>query len=540
LFEADEIERPEIVIGLVGALGTDLDSVEATFENALVAVGYTTSHVRVSRLLQQMWEGRESPPPLSSETHLDELMDIGDQLRIAVGHGGAAAALAVMDISSSRGDASRSESDVSDWREREAHATVVRSLKHPEEVRLLRAVYGPRFVLVGAWSPLAERKRDIERGLSRWHADRNEHWRAQHSSRLMKRDEKDGAHRLGQRVRDTFELADAYISLMPGMDIRQDVERIVRLLFGAPFETPTWEEQAMYQAAGARLRSADAGRQVGAVIVDEHRELLVTGTNEVPKAGGGQYWTGDVPDHRDFRLGYDGNSRLKFDLVVDLLELLKSADDWLDDSKSRLEAEDLARRALEGPLAHSRIDDLLEFGRVAHAEMAAICTAARRGTPICGTVMMTTTYPCHECARLIVASGISKVVYIDPYPKSKVPEMFADQVTEDSRAGGSLVVFEPFQGIAPRLYRSVFTMPDRTRDNVTGQYDSWSPLTAQPRLVAEAEALYPIQRMEDSVIERLKKALEAARWIPTVESDSIEPERSAGRTTDDHSRGQSR
>jgi cytidine deaminase len=67
-----------------------------------------------------------------------------------------------------------------------------------------------------------------------------------------------------------------------------------------------------------------------------------------------------------------------------------------------------------GPLYRSRIGDLLEFGRVAHAEMAAFYNAARRGTPIAGKIMLSTTYPCPECARLIIASGITKVVYIDP------------------------------------------------------------------------------------------------------------------------------
>src|SRR5579871_385409 len=62
--------------------------------------------------------------------------------------------------------------------------------------------------------------------------------------------------------------------------------------------------------------------------------------------------------------------------------------------------------------------NVIEYGRCVHAEMAAIVDAARRGVAIAGCTLYTTTFPCHECARHIVAASIRQVVYIDPYPKS--------------------------------------------------------------------------------------------------------------------------
>lgn len=514
LFSGTAADRPEIVIGLVGALGADLARTESAVAAALYCVGYRSESVRVSDLIAQ--EEPRLPqtrkPPL---TRTDERMDQGDALRKAIMHGAAAAALAVIRISANRAQgAPGSAGETERPQERASVATIVRSLKHPEEVRLLRSVYGRRFVLVGAWAPTEERRKDVADRLRRDHPGQTDGWYADHVSRLLQRDEKDSKQRLGQRVRDTFELADAYISLLPGRDEATQAQRLIRLLFGAPFETPTWLEQAMYQAAGARLRSADAGRQVGAVVVDAEGELLVTGVNEVPKAGGGQYWTDSVPDHRDFRYGYDENERQKLDLVVDVLHRLHGAPGWLDPKRQAADVALLAREALKGPLAKSRIGDLLEFGRVAHAEMAAITTAARRGTAIGGSTMITTTYPCHGCARLIIASGIKRVVYVDPYPKSQVPAMYRHEISEGPSADAGHVVFEPFAGIAPRLYREVFAMPDRSRDDITGDYAQWDPAVSQPRLVADAEANYPIGPLEEGVVVEMITALRAAGWTP--------------------------
>lgn len=513
LFGGPEVERPEIVVGLVGALGTDVEAVDRAVKDALVGVGYRSETVRVSALISELAanSGMVFPEPV---TKIDGLMDLGDALRQAVDHGAAAAALAVLGVSGLREGQDRAESG-----EVESHATVVRQLKHPDEVRLLRSVYGPRFVLVGAWAPRAEREKAVADRLRRHHPGRKDAWYSEQVSRLLGRDEKDGEDRLGQRVRDTFQMADAYVALLPGREISPQLTRLVRLLFGAPFETPTAFEQAMFQAAGARLRSADAGRQVGAVVVDGDGELLVTGTNEVPKAGGGQYWADDDVDHRDFRYGYDGNERQKLALVTEVLQRLKDAPGWLAEGRAEGDVEEMALEALNGsgPLKDSRIGDLLEFGRVAHAEMAAICTAARRGTALGGMTMLSTTYPCHECARLIIAAGISRVVYVDPYPKSQVPQMYRHEIVDGPVDDDRRVVFEPFQGIAPRLYRSVFAMPLRARDEATGDYLDWDPAQSRPRLVAEAEISSSVGPLEDSVINRLEVALRDAQWLAEAE-----------------------
>jgi cytidine deaminase len=503
LISGEYSDRAEIVIGLVGALGTDVKKLQSGLVHALATVGYRTTPVRVSELMDELAGSRIT----GSATTLDRLMDVGDALRAAVSNGAAAAVLAIAAIRKARAEAA-SETAA----ERQSHATIIRQLKHPDEVELLRSVYGPRFILVGAWSPQSERENAVLSRLEADHPGRGSGWYAEHQRDLLDRDEKDALNPLGQQVRKTFELADAYVSLLPGSDPEPACTRLIRLLFGSPFDTPTMEEQAMYIAAGARLRSSASGRQVGAVVVDKSGEILVTGTNEVPKAGGGQYWPNDPEDHRDFRYGFDVNDRHKLQLLTEIFQLLASESGWLSSEGMRREPQDLARLAMKGPLAGSRLTDLLEFGRIAHAEMAAICTAARRGTPLGGQTMYTTTYPCHECARLIIAAGITRVVYVDPYPKSQVRDLFRHEIVDGPYSGADRVIFEPFTGIAPRMFASVFALTGRARDQVTGEYAEWQPTLAPPRLVADARATMSYTSMELGVLKQQRDRLAAAGW----------------------------
>lgn len=505
------VRRPEIVIGLVGALGTDLDPVEAALTDALRLVDYQTDQLRVSLLISRLHDAT-GQPPTGAQTRMEVLMQQGDQLRAAAGPDGAAA-LAVSEIRTRR------DARAGDGGTRPV-AVIVRSLKRKEEVKRLRAVYGPRFVLVAVWSPREEREKAVSSRLRDDHPGHEDGWYAAQTAGLMARDQQDPNDPLGQNVQSAFELADVYLAARSGRSITEPTARLVRLLFGDWFVTPTRDEQAMYQASGASFRSSAAGRQVGAVVIDGDGEIVVAGTNEAPKAFGGQYWAGDVPDHRDFRYGFDENDRQKLAIVEDILQRLRTHG-WLSDKVPDAGAVTPGKVALakDGPLHDSRIGDLLEFGRIAHAEMACICTAARRGTPLRGLTLYTTTYPCHECARLIVTAGIREVVYVDAYPKSQVSQMYADEVDEGPDARPDRVSFRPFEGIAPRLFRGVFAKTGRGRDPASGKYDSWQPAEAPPRLVVDADVTHNPNVLELKVATELGRRLRAAGWAVPGLSD---------------------
>jgi deoxycytidylate deaminase len=118
---------------------------------------------------------------------------------------------------------------------------------------------------------------------------------------------------------------------------------------------------------------------------------------------------------------------------------------------------------LERVLKESKISDLTEFGRVVHAEMDALLSCSRAGIPTVGTTLHCTTFPCHNCAKHIIASGVKRVVYVEPYPKSRALDFHSESIQlksefDLSTEENSQVSFEPFIGVGPRRFLDLFSM----------------------------------------------------------------------------------
>ena len=214
-------------------------------------------------------------------------------------------------------------------------------------------------------------------------------------------------------------------------------------------------------------------------------ELISVGCNDVPKAGGGLFWPGDPGDDRDFQIGYDNNARAKVEILAEVLKALDAARVF---DKGDRDLSDLASDLLHGPSKQEfegiQLSSLLEFGRIVHAEMAAISEAARLGIPLRGATLYCTTFPCHLCARLIIAAGIARVVYIEPYPKSKTGELYSATVRIDvprdpQGSGTSHVHFESFVGVAPTRFMQLFKM-SRRKDQ-RGDVVGWDKNAALPK-----------------------------------------------------------
>lgn len=66
-----------------------------------------------------------------------------------------------------------------------------------------------------------------------------------------------------------------------------------------------------------------------------------------------------------------------------------------------------------------------------HAEQNAIIFAARHGISTEGCTMYTTIEPCHQCVKLMIAAGITRVVYSEGYYREdidrKAKQEFSDQ-----------------------------------------------------------------------------------------------------------------
>jgi cytidine deaminase len=304
---------------------------------------------------------------------------------------------------------------------------------------------------------------------------------------LVRRDFAEEGRKQGQRLGKTFPLADYFVSLEPKSDLDAHLLRLVRLTFGDPYISPTRDEQGMFYAQAAALRSLDLSRQVGAAIVTSNGDLLTTGCNEVPKFGGGLYWGEDQFKARDFELGHDSNVRIKTEILEDVFSrprrpsehedaLAEDSNEtqelvpWLSEEALKQTDRQLARQALFGKkpfMNASLLFDVIEFGRAVHAEAAAITDAARRGVSTTGSRLFCTTFPCHICARHIVAAGVRDVVFVEPYEKSRTAELYSDSVSvEPTEEVPSKANFKAFVGVAPRRYMEFFQLSgDRKKKN---------------------------------------------------------------------------
>jgi len=61
-----------------------------------------------------------------------------------------------------------------------------------------------------------------------------------------------------------------------------------------------------------------------------------------------------------------------------------------------------------------------------HAEQNAITDCAHRGVSCNNSVAYITHYPCKNCAKLLIASGIKKIYYINDYKNDDVVKHFSN------------------------------------------------------------------------------------------------------------------
>lgn len=114
----------------------------------------------------------------------------------------------------------------------------------------------------------------------------------------------------------------------------------------------SWDEYFMGVALLAAERSKDPNTQVGACIVDSDNRIVSTGYNGFP------YGCSDD----EFPWGRDGDTQET------------------------------------------------KYAYVVHAELNAILNA--RGRSVVGTTLYVALFPCNECAKSIIQSGITEVVYL--------------------------------------------------------------------------------------------------------------------------------
>ncbi len=132
-------------------------------------------------------------------------------------------------------------------------------------------------------------------------------------------------------------------------------------LFMSDDARPGWDKYFMNLTESIALRGTCTRRRIGALIINEHKEIVASGYNGNPR---GQAHCSDMGCIRD-------------------IQGIKSG-------------------------------DKMEVCTAVHAEMNALIQAGREAR---GGTLYCTVLPCNTCAKMILNAGIKRVVYRDDYPE---------------------------------------------------------------------------------------------------------------------------
>jgi cytidine deaminase len=471
----DPLEYPEVVFGICSPIGVDNRLITEIISAEMRYYNYEYHKIKITDIMKDIKVKGAELKERPFDERYDTYIKYANKIRELFGLPSSLAVLSCIAIKSKRREINeKSGREANSYLERMCY--IVDQLKRPEEVSLLRQIYGRLFILISVTSDDARRLQVVSNRIAADLGDGRPTEEDISSARLlMARDQDEGEVTSGQRLRDAFALADLFVDIDNRESAQNSVGRFLKGFFGSNAISPTRDEYGMYTAKGAALRSMDLSRQVGAAIFSVDGEVVTQGCNEVPKAGGGTYWSGDSSDFRDYVLGRDENERIKRSLLVDVVRVLGKGGYLKEDKGSD---KSLIERVVDesyvkgSPIRNMQLMDILEFGRIIHAEMSAICDAARLGRSIKDGILYCTTFPCHICSKHIVASGIRRVVYIEPYPKSYAINLHSDSISVQGDCESKKVIYSPFIGISPYRYREIFERGKRKGES--GEFMDWS------------------------------------------------------------------
>lgn len=458
-------QSKDIYLGLCGYVGCGMRTINEIAEEISKEWGYNVVHIRISALLGNPLYFEPAALTASKSTQANrhlKLQDTANKLRKHYNRNELLAEAAIAAIALEKKNIDYTNEDY------KGTVFIIDQFKRPEEVELFRVIYQHNFYLLGIL-------RDLDYRITNLIADES----TKDDLHLIINIDNKSSDPHGQRTGETILDSDFFIknNFSQKSELKKKVERFFGLIHGKNGLTPTFNEKGMYAAFSTSLQSACLSRQVGAALFDDEGNLLAVGKNDVPKAGGGLYSSDDVDnDHRCVHKSgkcYNDTNKLKIkERIKNVLSNEVSAVLGIPAGQAIADI-NLTRllnsldKIAESIYKDSKISSVMEYSRSIHAEMDVITSMARKQNgDTKDKILYTTTYPCHNCARHIVAAGIKKVVYIEPFDKSLALDLHNDAITKNEES--SKVIFSDFEGISPRRYNKFFRPTDERKDDKTG------------------------------------------------------------------------
>jgi hypothetical protein len=203
-------ESQELIIGFSGAIGCGMASVTPVVTTLLENAGYTVKHLKLSKIIERMLDTGQIPEwneaLIADSNRYEKLQLAGNKLRSKI-RADFLAEISIAVISMlrlrelSEGSTPKSAAVTESIPSRTAY--LVDQLKHPDEVRLLRTVYGNLFYLIGVLTGEGQRRKNLSAELT-----------AQQVTSVMVRDRQDEDDS-GQQLDKTHETCGLFFAEQP-------------------------------------------------------------------------------------------------------------------------------------------------------------------------------------------------------------------------------------------------------------------------------------------------------------------------------------
>jgi deoxycytidylate deaminase len=478
----------ELIIGLCGPIGTDVNYISKYLKEILEdAFNYRCIEISLSGFIKKIHDIKKTDK--RDYNYYDDLIKKGNQLR-KKHENDILSKLAIHTITFDRTENSDDDENSEDLVYSKRVCYIINSIKNVDEYNLFKKVYNNIFYFIGVFSPLDIRKKNLkDKGLEN------------HDIEKLLEIDSEQPETFGQKVSKTFPLSDYFLRIEESHEefVKKKLSRFLDLIFGTQIITPNNNETAMYMAHSAAANSACLSRQVGASITNSKGEIISVGWNDVPKYGGNLYNSSDEfsKDHRCLNkkggkcFNDDEKNYLSNLLVEDLIK---------NNIISAKQENDVFKIIRE-----SRIKDLIEFSRSVHAEMHAMINATQKsGSEIIGGKLFCTTYPCHNCARHIIAAGVVEVYYIEPYKKSLALKLHDDSMTERHNDKDRVKILM-YDGVSPNRYIDLFKITHGTdrKEKDKGIKTIIKRNNASPRKSMSLDAIPFLERKATKELEKI-------------------------------------
>ncbi len=160
----ERVARPELIFGIVGPVGVDLDMIIEALTTQLKRQNYSFSVIHVTSLMKQI----PSNIKLKEDNYFDKIksrIQYADDVCRRLSRADALAQFTLSAIKSMRGEEHRNRGkspDKIDVEEPlEGHAFIIRQFKRPDEIKLLRQIYGKLFFQISAYGSPSDRESQI-------------------------------------------------------------------------------------------------------------------------------------------------------------------------------------------------------------------------------------------------------------------------------------------------------------------------------------------------------------------------------------------